>query len=533
VSRLRRALLGSIAAALLVFGGVADRALVEQATIAEQAELSNLDEKARLTALSVRATLARIEETVLAGATMPGVTICQVPGETRAAPWGRDQPYAKRPRAVLVSLLSSGALTGNGLPEAIVAALALGEAEAKMQVADRLLAGLLPVRPEDLPYLAGALGIGTDPRTAGLLGCLRDAAEPIAAGFNPDFNRALTERGTVEARSRNGSGLQLYEIAGTTLIELAGVADRAALGQSFADRAEASDRVVNVPDVAGLALLVAPDISIPVRIQALRIALWIAIATTFLGLVTILRAVAREARALAKEKAFLASVSHELRTPLAAIRLFGETLADGRGNPFEYGALVAQESQRLDALVEQVLTTARGEEAPSFTPVQPRALVASAVRLVTARAEMRSIRINSDAGDALPEALWDVEAVRRALLNLLDNAIKHGKVSGRVDVSAVVADGVVKLSVSDDGPGIRRRDRRRVFGRFERGSSDSPGTGLGLYVVEQVARAHGGHVDLVTEENRGCTFTLVLPLRPRGTSLLQQTSQGVTADVRN
>ena len=83
-----------------------------------------------------------------------------------------------------------------------------------------------------------------------------------------------------------------------------------------------------------------------------------------------------------------------------------------------------------------------------------------------------------------------------------------------MDVQVTVEHDSVKLSVRDDGPGIRRRDRKRVFGKFERGGTETTGTGLGLYVVDQVARAHGGRVDLVTNENRGSTFTLVLPLEP-------------------
>jgi len=68
--------------------------------------------------------------------------------------------------------------------------------------------------------------------------------------------------------------------------------------------------------------------------------------------------------------------------------------------------------------------------------------------------------------------------------------------------------------VRDDGPGIARRDHRRLFGRFERGSTEAPGAGLGLYLVDQVARAHGGRIDLRTAEGQGCSFTLVLPRLP-------------------
>ena len=106
--------------------------------------------------------------------------------------------------------------------------------------------------------------------------------------------------------------------------------------------------------------------------------------------------------------------------------------------------------------------------------------------------------------------------MRQALLNLLDNAIKHGRHGGHVEVRGELENGSLKLSVADDGPGIERRDRKRIFKRFQRGETQSPGTGLGLYVVEQVANAHGGRVDLLTEAHLGCTFTLVLPLEPPG-----------------
>ncbi len=117
---------------------------------------------------------------------------------------------------------------------------------------------------------------------------------------------------------------------------------------------------------------------------------------------------------------------------------------------------------------------------------------------------------------ALPVCRWDGDAVRRAVLNLLDNAVAHGREGGRIEASAASEGEDVRLSIADDGPGIGRADRRRVFGRFERGRTEAPGTGLGLYLVEEVARAHGGRVDLVTAEGRGSTFSLVLPSRPPG-----------------
>ena len=172
--------------------------------------------------------------------------------------------------------------------------------------------------------------------------------------------------------------------------------------------------------------------------------------------------------------------------------------------------------------MERVLATTRTDEKMSFTRLDPAALVRSAVELLSARAEQRNVTLAMDDSihDAeLPEVSWDAEAVRRALLNLLDNAIKHGREDGHVEVHVAVERDSVRLSVRDDGPGIRRLDRKRLFGKFERGGTETTGTGLGLYVVDRVARAHGGRVDLVTDEKRGSTFTLVLPLVPPGATM--------------
>src|SRR5262249_62107083 len=140
--------------------------------------------------------------------------------------------------------------------------------------------------------------------------------------------------------------------------------------------------------------------------------------------------------------------------------------------------------------------------------------VARGGRLVQPRPERRRASLPCRAASSLPTARWDAEAVRRALLNLLDNAIKHGRHGGHVAADAFADGDAVCLSVADDGPGIGPRERKGVFARFARGVTEAPGTGLGLHFAEQVALAHGGRVDLISEEGRGCTFTLRLPCRP-------------------
>jgi signal transduction histidine kinase len=522
--RLPAALVPGLAVALAVVAGLADRALVGQADAARAAAVARIDEEARLAALSVRASLAQVEQAVAAGRPVPGaVTERTAIPPVRSVPPSGSAPYGGRSRAELAELLSSTRATPNGLPEAVVARLALGPAApvsgtaGAPTVEERLLAGELPVRPEDLPFLASRLGIASDPRLTALESRLRRAPDAADLPPAPSFRRRFVQAERIEGWSVADRRLLRYELPAAALLERAGLSDRASVSSGEAGlETSALSRTVPVPDVEGLVLRVAPRLPGALRLAALRGVLWLSAVAGVLGLLALRRALAREARAVDRERAFLTGVTHELRTPLTTIRVLGETLAEGRGEPREYGSLVARESERLEALVERVLTLTRVEQVPRFGPVDPGELLRSAVTLMTPRAERRATRIECRVEPPLPECRWDGEAVRRALLNLLDNAVTHGREGGLVEVAAAASGDNVTLSVADDGPGIGRSDRRRIFGRFERGRTEAPGTGLGLYLVEEVARAHGGRVDLVTAEGRGSTFTLVLPARPPG-----------------
>ena len=503
---------------LLTFGFVADRALLEQGESARRTAETAADETASLMASSVRAALGAIEAAVLEGRPTEGVRteLLALPPEPSAQPLA-TQPYSRRPRAELSALLLSAETTPSGLPEAVVARIALGETgrlsseeEAAPDVGAKLLGGELPVRPEDLPYLARVLGVFDEGRVRTLAERLRNAPDPARTPEAPAFHRAFASGREVEGWTRVGRLRRRYVVSAEALLRRAGVAGRARLRT---DGAFSREKTAPVADIEGFDLAVTPNTSGELRVRALRLLLWVATATSVVGLWTMRRALVREARATAREKAFLAGVTHELRSPLASIRLLAETLADGRGDPRDYGALVAGESERLEGLVERVLSLARVDAAPSFAPVEPDAVVRAALALLAPRAERRSVTLESRV-EPLPAARWDAEAVRSALSNLVLNAIVHGREGGRVVVRAQTAGEEVRIAVSDDGPGIGRHERRSVFGRFVRGRSPAPGSGLGLYLVEQVARAHGGRVDLETEEGRGSTFTLVLPLRP-------------------
>jgi signal transduction histidine kinase len=513
------AFFGVLIVALVSVGSVADRVLVDQARSVADAARAEDDRRARLAPQAVRATLAQIEQAVTGDMSWPGVRVVRaVDSDTPLMSRASTVPYGKRSEAELIVLLSSTGLSGSGLPEAVVAAVALGRPDHQATVAERLLSGILPVRPDDLPYLADVLGFGGDPRVESVRSRLGRVPPVGDVPDSPVFRRTLTNQRSLEGWSRSAGTLRHYEVGLDALLEAAGLAGRASISADQSPSPpSAGTLVVPVPEADGLALAIAPDTSGQLRLRTLRIVLWAAVLTSLLGLGAVLRGLSREARAVAREKAFLSSVTHELRTPLAAIRLVGERLATDRGDPRAYGGIVATESQRLETLVEHVLAATRSAEHLTLTRLNPVDVIRSAVELIMPTAERYDVTVSVDGSAAelsRSEATWDRDAVRRALLNLLDNAIKHGRHGGLVTVTGAVAEGFVRLSVTDDGPGIGRRDRRRVFGRFERASSQAPGAGLGLYVAEGIARAHGGRIDLVTEEGRGSTFTLVLPVVP-------------------
>lgn len=197
-------LVAFLAPVILVFGFVADHAIVDQARSVESAALSEAEETARMAALSVRAALAQHELGVVVGKPLAGVTTSRrVLAGREPLRVGSFPPYRRRPVGELLDLVSrSTATTSQGLPEAVVAAAALNTVDSKAEAARRLLSGQLPVDPDDLPYLARVLELGGDPRVESLEARLRAAPATEDLPIVPDFRRRLTERGTVEGWSR-------------------------------------------------------------------------------------------------------------------------------------------------------------------------------------------------------------------------------------------------------------------------------------------------------------------------------------------
>ena len=228
----------------------------------------------------------------------------------------------------------------------------------------------------------------------------------------------------------------------------------------------------------------------------------------------------RELEAVRQE--FVATVSHELRTPLSLIKSAVETLVDGgKDSPDTLGRfleIIDRHANRLALLIDDILllsTLDSGRMRLQLQPVALRSAVQDVVDDFSARARARGGILLNEVPPALV-ANADPDRLRQVLSNLIDNAIKYGRNDGSTALRAQARpDGLLEISVVDDGPGIPPEAQARIFERFFRvdkaRSREQGGTGLGLSIVKHVVQAHGGEVRVTSAIGRGTTFTFTLP----------------------
>ncbi|MBC9734805.1 sensor histidine kinase [Nocardioides marmotae] len=228
----------------------------------------------------------------------------------------------------------------------------------------------------------------------------------------------------------------------------------------------------------------------------------------------------RERRVEAVRRDFVANVSHELKTPVGAIRLLSEAVADAAGDPEavkRFSARMLVESERLGQLVQQILELSRLQgddplEAPQPVPVDEVIEVAVDTSAIDADAKQITVVTGGTTG---LRVLGNAEQVTAAVSNLVANAVSYSDPDSTVLVSTKAEDGMVEISVVDQGIGIPSREIERIFERFYRVDParhrSTGGTGLGLSIVKHVAATHGGEVRVWSVEGQGSTFTLTLP----------------------
>lgn len=217
---------------------------------------------------------------------------------------------------------------------------------------------------------------------------------------------------------------------------------------------------------------------------------------------------------------FVANVSHELKTPVGAISLLAEALessADDELAVRRFAQRMHKESGRLAALVQDIIELSRlqgASVAQQGRPVDVNAVIAEAVDRSQLPAESKNIRIVvGGRTDAM--VFGDQDLLVTALRNLIDNAIRYSAENTRVGIGVRSREGLVSISVTDQGEGLSPEDQERVFERFYRVDSarsrHTGGTGLGLSIVKHVASNHGGEITLWSQPGQGSTFTLRLP----------------------
>ncbi len=218
--------------------------------------------------------------------------------------------------------------------------------------------------------------------------------------------------------------------------------------------------------------------------------------------------------ALATQRQFTADAAHELRTPLTALSLQAQVVERATDPEKRSIALKAlrQGIARASHLVQQLLTLARLDPEAVQTPFIPIRLDQLAQAVVVDQVPMAEA-CGIDLGITAAEpaiVTGDSEALRILLNNLLDNAVRYTPTGGRVDVSILAADGKVRLEVGDDGPGIPREERSRVFDRFYRAADNvGSGSGLGLAIVKRIADRHDACIYLAEgASGRGLTVSV-------------------------
>lgn len=215
---------------------------------------------------------------------------------------------------------------------------------------------------------------------------------------------------------------------------------------------------------------------------------------------------------------FIASVSHELRTPLTAIKGWSETLKQCTPEDRELMdkglAVISQESERLSSLVEELLDFSRmqnGTMTIKATRLDVQAELEDAVFLFRERAQQENIRLQFVENDGVPSVRGDRDRLRQVFVNLLDNALKYSDPGDKVRVEAAAVGQRVQIVISDTGRGIAKEDLKKVTQKFYKADKTRPGSGIGLSLVDEIVRRHGGQLEIDSKKGVGTTVTVTLP----------------------
>jgi len=241
------------------------------------------------------------------------------------------------------------------------------------------------------------------------------------------------------------------------------------------------------------------------------------------GIVFIFRDISRDERISVMKSEFIANVSHEIKTPIATIRTLAENLKEGwvtgEEKQREYFSLIDREAQYLTHLVENILDFSRIEKAKKSYRMEATSMGDSTKKAIESfrwLVDGQGVIIKENIENDLPLCILDAEAYERALLNLLDNAVKYSREDKVIEISVRLQVDSIIIAISDHGIGISKKDSEKIFEKFFRSPIPDgrkiPGSGIGLTLVKEIIEAHGGTIKVESEIGKGSTFILSFPL---------------------
>ena len=219
---------------------------------------------------------------------------------------------------------------------------------------------------------------------------------------------------------------------------------------------------------------------------------------------------------------FVANISHELKTPIGALSLLSEAVLGAKDDAeavSRFAERMQVESKRLTGLVQEIIQLSRVQDSDPLKEAQQLSagdIIKEALDQCRTTADSRQISLTfQDSEDAM--ILGDRDQLTMAIHNLIENAINYSPADTKVAVSTSVENGIITISVADQGIGIPEAEVERIFERFYRvdpaRSRETGGTGLGLSIVKHIINKHGGEISVWSSENVGSTFSIRLPIQ--------------------
>jgi two-component system phosphate regulon sensor histidine kinase PhoR len=218
----------------------------------------------------------------------------------------------------------------------------------------------------------------------------------------------------------------------------------------------------------------------------------------------------------------IGNISHEFRTPLAGIKAMAETLRDGviddKDTAIDFLTRIDDEVERLTQIVAELTELSRietGQAELRLEPVNLNQVIDEVIAQLSPQVERQQLSIDKELPADIPSVQADKERIRQTIVNLVHNAIKFTDPGGKITIAAQVRGDSATVDISDTGIGISKNDLPHIFERFYKGdrARSGGGTGMGLAIAKHVVEAHGGSIRVQSEEGRGSTFSINLPIK--------------------